>query len=48
MRQQLEHMNRSDAPELGERDVPDPYYDDGFAKAYALIEAAADGLLTRI
>ena len=41
-------LTLSDAPELRETDVPDPYYDDGFAKAYALIEAAADGLLTRI
>ncbi len=37
-----------DAPGLGTRDVPDPYYDGGFARAYALIEAAADGLIARL
>ena len=41
-------LTLSDAPGLGETDVPDPYYDDGFPKAYALIEAAADGLLRRL
>ena len=38
----------SDARGLGERDVPDPYYDGGFDRAYGLIEAAAKGLLERI
>jgi protein-tyrosine phosphatase len=38
----------SDASELGETDVPDPYYDNGFDRAYELIEAAAKGLLQRI
>jgi protein-tyrosine-phosphatase len=41
-------LTLSDAPRITERDVPDPYYDHGFPKAYALIEAAADGLLKRI
>lgn len=38
----------SDASELGQTDVPDPYYNDGFERAYELIEAAAEGLLRRI
>ena len=33
------------APESGVREVPDPYFDGGFAGVYALIDAAADGLL---
>ncbi len=41
-------LTLSDAPNLGDTDVPDPYYDDGFTKAYGLIEAAADGLLRRL
>lgn len=41
-------LTLSDAEGLGETDVPDPYYDDGFPKAYGLIEAAASGLLERL
>ena len=36
------------APELGRRDVPDPYYDGGFNKVYDMIEQAAQGLLSDI
>ncbi len=38
------------APELGVRDVPDPYYGayDGFERVLDLIEIAAAGLLTRL
>jgi protein-tyrosine phosphatase len=36
------------APQLNRREVPDPYYDDGFSEVYDLIEAAAQGLLADI
>ncbi len=38
------------APQLPEREVPDPYYggDSGFEHVYQLIEAASEGLLTEI
>lgn len=36
------------APELNRREVPDPYYDNGFAGVYDMIEAAARGLLADI
>jgi len=36
------------APELGRREVPDPYYDDGFERVYDMIEHAAHGLLADI
>lgn len=36
------------APELNRREVPDPYYDDGFSAVYDMIEAAAQGLLADI
>jgi protein-tyrosine phosphatase len=38
------------APELGVREVPDPYYGgaDGFERVLDLIEAASDSLLDRI
>ncbi len=39
----LEH-----AAGLGVRDVPDPYYTGNFAEVYALVDAAAIGLLARI
>jgi protein-tyrosine phosphatase len=51
------HMLRSFDPALAhvvapdpELDVPDPYYggDDGFADVLAMIEQAADGLITQL
>jgi len=38
------------APELGETDVPDPYYgkDDGFNRVLDMVEAASAGLLTHL
>ena len=36
------------APEGGVREVPDPYYDGGFEGVYALVDAAAAGLLKAI
>ncbi len=36
------------APELGRRDVPDPYYDNNFAEVYRLVEAGCQGLLATI
>ena len=38
------------APELGEREVPDPYYggDDGFERVLDMVEAGARGLLAEI
>lgn len=36
------------APNLGIRDVPDPYYEGGFDTVYDMIEAAAKGLLKDI
>jgi len=38
------------APEMGEREVPDPYYGagSGFDRAYDLVEAAGRGLLEEI
>ena len=33
---------------LGVSDVPDPYYNDNFEEVYALVDAAAIGLLARI
>jgi protein-tyrosine phosphatase len=51
------HMLRAFDPALAhltaphpELDVPDPYYggDDGFTEVLAMIEAAADGLITQL
>lgn len=39
----LEH-----APELGEAEVPDPYYEDNFERVYRLVETGCAGLLRRI
>jgi len=38
------------APQLGHREVPDPYYGGpaGFERVFDMVEAAATGLLTRI
>ena len=36
------------APEVGRREVPDPYYEGGFDKVYEMIEQAAQGLLADI
>jgi protein-tyrosine phosphatase len=38
------------APQLAQREVPDPYYggDSGFEQVYQLIDAAADGLMAEI
>jgi len=36
------------APDLGRREVPDPYYDGGFNSVYDMIEQAAQGLLADI
>lgn len=36
------------APQSGVQEVPDPYYTGDFEEVYALIEQAADGLLTAI
>ncbi len=36
------------APDLGETEVPDPYYTGGFEGVYALIDAACDALLAHI
>jgi protein-tyrosine phosphatase len=38
------------APQLSEREVPDPYYGGpaGFARVYELLEAAADGFLEHV
>jgi len=44
------HLFLDFAPELGLRDVPDPYYGGatGFERVLDLIEAASNGLLARI
>lgn len=42
------HMFLDFAPKLEQRDVPDPYYDDGFNIVYTMIETAAQGLLDTI
>lgn len=44
------HMFLSFAPQMGERDVPDPYYGGpaGFEYVLDLVEAASRGLLTHI
>ncbi len=42
------HMFLDFAPDLNRRDVPDPYYDNGFKTVYTLIETAAQGLLADI
>ncbi len=44
------HLFLAFAPEVGEREVPDPYYgnEDGFPHALALIEQASVGLLAHI
>ena len=39
----LEH-----APGLGAREVPDPYYTGNFEEVYALVDAAAVGLLAKL
>ena len=36
------------APQIDRREVPDPYYDDGFKGVYDMIELAAQGLLADI
>jgi protein-tyrosine phosphatase len=36
------------APELGQRDVPDPYYDGSFDQVYTLVQAGCRGLLEHI
>ena len=36
------------APDAGVTEVPDPFYDGGFAGVYILIDAACDGLLAAI
>jgi len=36
------------APDLGRREVPDPYYDGGFEPVYDMIVQAAHGLLSDI
>lgn len=36
------------APDISESDVPDPYYSGGFEGVYAMVDAAADGLLASI
>lgn len=36
------------APDLGTREVPDPYYEGGFGHVYDLVSAAAEGLLAHI
>jgi protein-tyrosine phosphatase len=38
------------APQLSEREVPDPYYGGpaGFARVYELLESAADGFLEHV
>ncbi len=50
-----EHINRvrlflDFAPDVGLREVPDPYYggDDGFSGVFDMIEAASNGLLADI
>ncbi len=44
------HLFLDFAPELGKRDVPDPYYggDGGFEAVLDMIEAASEGLLADI
>ena len=42
------HMFLDFAPQVGRRDVPDPYYDGRFDTVYDMIEAAAEGLLADI
>lgn len=44
------HMFLSFAPEVGQSEVPDPYYggDDGFEQVLDMIEAASAGLLAHI
>ncbi|MGC9456042.1 MAG: low molecular weight protein-tyrosine-phosphatase [Halothiobacillaceae bacterium] len=49
----LEHKPRlflEYAPQLNEREVPDPYYggDAGFARVFDLIEAASEGLIAEL
>jgi protein-tyrosine phosphatase len=36
------------APEMGEREVPDPYYDGRFERVYELVRASSQGLLQAI
>ncbi len=36
------------APQTGVREVPDPYFTGNFEEVYALVEAAADGLLAAV
>lgn len=36
------------APDLGTREVPDPYYNGGFERVYRLVEAGCAGLLAHI
>ena len=36
------------APEVGKRDVPDPYYEGGFDAVFDLVETASRGLLADI
>ena len=36
------------APQVGRRDVPDPYYEGNFERVYQLVEAGCEGLLAHI
>ena len=36
------------APNLGVRDVPDPYYTGNFEQVFTLVDAAAVGLLAKL
>jgi protein-tyrosine phosphatase len=36
------------APQVGRRDVPDPYYEGNFERVYRLVEAGCEGLLAHI
>jgi len=42
------HMFLDFAPQVGRRDVPDPYYDGRFDAVFDMIEAASQGLLADI
>jgi len=42
------HMFLDFAPQIGRRDVPDPYYHDGFDMVFDMLEAASAGLLQDI
>jgi len=42
------HMFLDFAPEVGKRDVPDPYYEGGFDAVFDMVETASRGLLADI